>query len=251
MKRARLEDVPLLYQTRKTVRVGTAGLLLLLSAGCQSFRTPASFARVRVVDLSADAGPVDVYEGNNAVAYNLTYGTVTSYVTALPGSSSLTVDVAGSRQVLASTKGTFRAGGLYTVLVNHSAASLQPMVLADAPVASAAGVPSVRLIHQAARMGAVDVYLVPAGRRLPSVTPIVTNLAPGASTGYLPVPASVCTAVVLPAGTVPTASTVAVHLGAQIDYATGTARSLILLDTAPLEPLGLQVLATVDGEPGN
>jgi hypothetical protein len=221
--------------------------------GCQSLSSANSFARVRVIDLSPDAPALDVYQGNNAVAYNLNFGTVTSYVPVAPGGSTFTVAPAGSRQVLSSVEGTFTAGTLYTVLVNSPAVSLQQTILTDhsqSPVSKTSSAPSVRLIHQASRMGAVDVYLVPAGQRITSVSPIVTNLPPGGNSGYLTVPACLCAAVMLPAGTVPSAS-LASHIGTQIDYGSGTARTLILLDPQLASSSRLQVITTIDADPLN
>jgi hypothetical protein len=107
---------------------------------------------------------------------------------------------------------------------------------------------SVRLIHQAARTGPVDVYLVPAGHRISSVNPLVTNFVPGGNTGYLAVPACTCAAVMLPAGTVPSVR-VASHIGTQTNYGSGTARTLILLDPQPSSSPGLQVITTDDTDP--
>lgn len=229
-------------------------ILAVLLTGCQSLSSTASFARVRVIDISPDAPPVDIYQGNEAVAYNLSYGTVTSYVPITPGGSVFTVNSAGSRQVLSSIVGTFSAGTQYTVLVSNPASSLQQLILTDRGLPSASGAkpaPLVRFLHQAARASAVDVYLVPAGQRLTSATPVVTNLQPGSATEYLSVPNCTCTAVMLPAGTAPSVSAIAAHAGAHITYAIGSARTMILLDAPPASSSGLQVVTTMDAEPLN
>jgi hypothetical protein len=242
-----------LHLARQTVRAFALALCFAILTGCQSLSSANSSAQVRVIDISPDAPALDIYQGNNAVAYNLSFGTVTSYVPVTPGNSVFTVAPAGSRQTLASIEGTFNAGVLYTVLVNSSAASSQQIVLTDrgqSSVSKASSTPSIRLIHQASRMGAVDVYLVPAGQRIASVSPIVTNLGPGGTTGYLDVPACTCAAVMLPAGTVPSAS-MASHIGTQANYGSGTARTLILLDPHPASSSGMQVITTIDSDPVN
>jgi hypothetical protein len=245
--------LPALHLARQAARAAAFTLCCAILAGCQNFRTANSSALVRVIDISPDAPAIDVYQGDSAVAYNLNFGTVTSYVPVSPGNSTFTVAPAGSRQVLSSIQGTFNAGTLYTVLVNNPAVNLQQVILTDhspATASKASLTPSVRLIHQAARIGAVDIYFVPAGKRITSVRPVVTNLAPGSSTGYLAVPTCTCAAVMVPAGTVPIAG-IASHIETQTNYGSGTARTLILLDPPSTSSSGLQVITTVDAEPTN
>ncbi|WP_263383184.1 DUF4397 domain-containing protein [Granulicella arctica] len=231
---------------------GLLGLCLVALTGCQSFSSAGSSARVRVVDVSPDAPAVDIYQGNTGVAYNLGFGTTTSYLSLAPGPSTLTVDVAGSRQVLSTIEGSFSPEAHYTVLVSNSVANLQQVILTDRgqpTAAKASPSPSLRFIHQAGRSGPVDVYLVPAGHRLSSVTPVVTNLATGSYTGYLNIPACTCTVVMLPAGSTPSTVAMAVHSGAQTKYVGGSARTLILLDAQPSASSSVQVITTIDAEP--
>ncbi len=246
-----LKVAAIIHPVRGSSRVAAAVCCLLLLAGCQSFTTASSVAHLRVIDLVPDATAVDIYQGGTALAYNLSYGTVTSYIPASPGTSTIRVDVAGSKQVLSEVNGTLSAGGHYTVLLNNSAIHPQQVLLTDHAAAQSVGSSSLRLIHQAGRAGSVDVYLVPAGQRLTAVTPLVSNLAPGANLGYLPIATGVYTAVILPAGTVPTSSTIAAHTGAQLEYEAGTLRSLILTDAPPTQPYSVQVIATVDAEAPN
>jgi hypothetical protein len=242
-----------LHLARQAIRAAVLALCCAILAGCQSFRTANSSAMVRVIDVSPDAPALDMYQGDNAVAYNLNFGTVTSYIPVPPGNSTFTVAPAGSRQILSTVQGTFNAGTLYTVLVDNPAINLQQVILTDrgqTAASKASQAPSVRLIHQAARIGAVDIYLVPAGKRLSSVRPVVSNLAPGSSTGYLVVPTCTCAAVMLPAGTAPSAGA-ASHIETQANYGIGSARTLILLDPPPTSSSGLQVITTVDADPSS
>ena len=237
----------------KVQRIAALGLCLVLT-GCQSLSSTGSSARVRVIDVSVDAPAVDIYQGPNAVAYNLSFGTVTSYLPVVPGTSAITIDVAGSRQVLASVEGTFAAESHYTVLINAPFTTLQPTILTDHSALSPSkgpAKPAVRFLHQATRTGPVDVYLVPAGHRLASVSPILTNLAPGTNTGYLAVPACTCTVVMLPAGTPPSTAAMSVHSGVQSTYQTGSARTVIVLDAPPSALTSVQVVTAMDVEAPN
>ena len=242
-------------RARFAARFAIAALCLAALTGCQSLSTSSSMARVRIVDLSPDAGPLDIYQGKVALAYNLSYGTVTSYIPETAGVSTLTVSPAGSRQVLATAKATFAGGAQYTVVVNHAAARLQPEVLRDLPAQPLSEVPSVRFLHDAAQTGAVDVYLVRPGPHAASLSPIVENLVPGASSGYLALPPGVGSIVILPAGTAPSMAVFAAHTGTQRDYKAGSARTFILLDRQ--SPTGVRtgaqpfVIPMLDAEPAS
>ena len=205
----------------------TAAICAVVLTGCQSLSSSSSMARVRIVDLSPDAGPLDVYQGNAALAYNLSYGTVTSYIPQIPGTVTLTVSPAGSRQALVTAKVNVSGGAQYTVLVNHAVALLQPELLLDLPSPSPGEAPFVRFVHEAAQSGAVDVYLVRPGQRAAALSPLVANLAAGASSGYVALPSGIGSIVVLPAGTAPSTA----HLRRApreplTDYKAGSARTI-------------------------
>jgi hypothetical protein len=219
--------------------------MLLALVGCQSFTSASSYARVRVIDLASDVPAVDIYHGTNAVAYNLSFGTVTSYVPVLPGTYALTVDAAGAKQVLSTLKGTLTAGGQYTMLINGTAANLQQALLTDLQEQPG---PAIRFIHQAPLAGPVDVYVVPTGQRLSATTPIVTSLSDGVATTYLPVPLGNSAIVLLPAGTTPSAAA-AIHSGKQTHYASRVARTLILIDGQPSSASSVQVITATDSDP--
>ena len=241
------------HSAEQALRAAALGIFLTLLAGCQSLAHEGSFARVRVVNLSSDGPMLDVYQGTNVLAYNLSFGTVTSYVPVSPGAYTLTVDAAGSKQVLSSLKGAFSQGLQYTVLVNNAAANLQQVVLADQVPQLPSAPPSIRIIHEAARAGAVDVYFVPDGQRLGAATPVIVNLAAGVSTSYLPIPPGVSAVVLLPAGTAPSAAS-ALHAGRQLRYSNGSARTLILVDAPPSSlssQSDVQIITTIDTEPAS
>jgi hypothetical protein len=244
-----------LQLVRQGRRAALLGLCLAALTGCQSLSSTGSSARVRIIDVSSDVPPLDIYQGSNGVAYNLSFGTVTSYLPLTPGQSTLTVNTAGSRQVLATIDGVFAADAHYTVLVGGSITSSQQAILLDrgpaAPSAKGGANPSVRFIHQATHSGAVDVYFVPAGRRLSSVSPLISNLTAGTSTGYLAAPVCTCTVLMLPAGTPPSTAATAVHSGAQASYVSGSARTMILLDAQPAASSSVQVITATDAEPVN
>jgi Domain of unknown function (DUF4397) len=221
-----------------------AGILGVLS-GCQAIVTSAPTSQVRIIDASPDAPSVDMYEGNNALAFNLGFGTLTSYIPMSPGTYTIATNTTGSKQALASGKATFAASTQYTILIGSTLSSLQQLTLTDQSQPAPAGQIALRFIDQATRINAVDIYLVPAGQKLTAVTPLITGAAFGGNTGYLNIPAGTYTLVMLPAGTVPTGTTIPTYTGPQITYAAGSVRTIILIDQQLAIP-GLQVITADD-----
>ena len=199
-----------------------------------------------MIDASPDAPGMDIYAGSNAIAYNLGFGTVTSYVSLGPGIYTFTADTAGSKQVLTSAKATLVTANEYTILLGNLSANLQGLVLTDQAQAAPSGQIALRFIDEATRVGAMDVYLVPAGVKLTAVSPVLTNISFPTNSGYLDVPSGTYTLVLVPTGTVPTSTTVATYTGAQVAYSGGSASTIILVDQQLVATPGLQVISVPD-----
>ena len=227
---------------------GFAGMVTLafLLSGCQGIVSSQSASQVRIIDASPDAPGLDIYQNNVAIAYNLGFGTITSYVPIDPGVYTTTANTAGTKQVLSTNKATFVASQQYTVLIGNVAANLQQLTLQDQGMPAPSGQIALRFIDQATRISGLDAYLVPAGKKLTDVTPVTTNLIFNVNTGYLNIPAGAYTLVLLPTGTVPTSTTVATYTGAQVTYTQGSATTIILIDQQLVTTPGLQVLSAPD-----
>jgi hypothetical protein len=222
----------------------------LALTGCQAIVSSAPEAQIRIVHAIPDAaGPgLDIYQGPNAIAFNLGFGTITSYVPLTPGVYTINADTAGSKQVLSSAKATFAPSTQYTVLLGNSVNSTQQLTFTDQNQPAPSGQIALRFIDQATRLTAVDIYLVPAGQKLAAVTPIVTGVLFGTNTGYLNVPAGTYSLIMLPAGTVPVSSA-ANYTGPQVTYSVGSARTVILIDQPLATTPGLQVITAQDFDP--
>ncbi len=234
-----------------------AALLLAAAAlsGCQSFST--NSAQLRVIDASPDAGVVDAYQNSSALAYNLAYGTMTSTIPMSPGVYNLAAVKAGTRQALVSTTDTLVAGKQYTEIIGSGLANLQQSLFLDQSTPAPAGQIAVRVIDEATRSGAVDVYLVPIAPlsgKFVSTPPLVVNLGFGSSSGYLTVLAGTYAIEVVPTGTTLASSTVTLLSGAQVSYASGAVRTIVLIDQqasasqhAALTP-GVQAIVADDAD---
>jgi hypothetical protein len=237
------------HLARPAARLVAAIAALGSLTGCQAILSPAPEAHVRIINATPDAPRLDLYQDANALAFNLDFGAVTSYIQLTPGAYNITSDTAGTRQVLSSSKTIFAASGQYTVLIGNTAASLQQVTLADQTQPAPSGHIALRFINQAIRTGAVDIYLVPAGQRLSSITPLITGMHFAVNTGYLNIPIGTYSLVMLPAGIVPTSAASAAYTGPQVIYSTGSARTIILIDQPPSATSGLQVITANDVDP--
>jgi hypothetical protein len=227
------------------VRLTAAMAVLATLTGCQAIISSAPEAQVRVIHATPDAPGLDIYQGSNALAYNLGFGTVTSYIPLTPGAYSIHADTAGSRQTLSSAKATFAPSTQYTILFGNSIASPQQLTLIDQNQPAPFGQTALRFLNQATRNSAIDIYLVPAGQKLTSVTPLVTGVTYGTNTGYLNVPASTYSLIMVPAGIVPS-SAATVYAGPQVAYSAGSARTVVLIDQPLATSPTLQVITAND-----
>jgi Domain of unknown function (DUF4397) len=241
-----------LHLDRPTASLAAALAVLatVTLTGCQAIVSTEPQAQVRIIHATPDApGPgLDVYQGSNALAFNLGFGSVTSYIPLAPGAYTIHADTAGSRQVLSSAKTTFAASTQYTVLLGNSITSPQQLTLTDQSQAAPSGQIALRFINQATRTSAVDIYLVPAGQKLTAVTPIVTSVAFGTNTGYLNVPTGVYSLIMVPTGIAPVSSS-ATYAGPQVTYSAGAARTIVLIDQPLATTPGLRVITAEDFDP--
>jgi Domain of unknown function (DUF4397) len=217
--------------------------------GCGAIAASGPEAQVRIIHATPDTSGLDIYQGPNALAFNLGFGAVTSYIPLTPGIYTIHADTAGSRQVLSSAKAAFASSTQYTVLLGNSAASLQQLTLTDQSQPAPPGQIALRFIDQATRIGATDIYLIPAGQKLSAVTPLITSTVFGTNTGYVNVPAGIYSLIMLPTATVPASSTVATYAGPQVTYSVGSARTIILIDQPLVTTPGLQVITAEDFDP--
>ena len=231
----------------RTSVLGALGLLLAGLPGCQSIDVGTSnMAQVRIIDASPDAPGLDIYQNNSAVAYNLGFGTVTSYIPLAPGAYTISANSAGTKQALISAKQTLTAGRQYTAIIGNVAASLQETILTDQISPAPTGQISVRVIDQATRVGAVDLYLIPSSGKLTTTSPFLTNINFNSNSGYINIPAGTYAIAVVPTGTVPISTTVTLLTGAQLGYSAGSVRTVVLIDQQIVTSPGVQAIVADD-----
>jgi hypothetical protein len=236
---------PRIFAHRTAQVLATAALLGLLT-GCQNIAGNTSAAQLRIITASPDAPGLDIYASNSAIAYNLGFGTITSYIPIDAATYTITTDSAGTRQVLSTTKATLVDSSQYTDLIGNSSSTLQQLILKDQSQAAPSGQIALRFVDQATRISAVDIYLIPAGEKLVDVVPLVTNITFGVNTGYLNIPTGAYSIVMVPTGTVPTSTTTATYVGPLVTYSAGSAVTIVLIDQQLVTTPGLQVITAPD-----
>jgi Domain of unknown function (DUF4397) len=232
--------------TRCTAQVIATAAVLGLLTGCQNIAANTTSSQLRIITASPDAPGLDIYANSSAVAYNLGFGTITSYIPIDAGTYTITTNSAGTKQVLSSSKVSLGDSAQYTDLIGNSAASLQQTILKDQSQAAPSGQIALRFVDQATRISAQDIYLIPSGQKLVNVAPLVTNITFGINTGYLNIPTGAYSIVMVPTGTIPTSTTTATYAGPLVTYSAGSAATIILIDQQLITTPGLQVITAPD-----
>jgi hypothetical protein len=238
------------FENAKRIVVATVLTALCWAVpGCQSISPTSTYADIRFIDASPDAGGIDIYQGNTAVAPNLGFGTVSSYVPISPGTYRFTADTANTKQSLVSASAGIATGKQYTVLISNVAASLQETIFSDQSSSAPSGQIAIRVIMEAVYSGPYDVYMVPSGAKLITVNPILTNVTFNSIGSYIDIATGSYSVVIVPANTVLSSTTVATYTGTVTAYTSGSAHTIILLDNPLLTTPPVQVITTDDYEP--
>jgi hypothetical protein len=234
---------------KRALRIGGLGLLLVGLPGCQSITiNAANLAQLRIIDASPDAPPLDFYQNQSVLAYNVGFGTASSYVPLPPANYTLSADQAGTRTVLTSNNATLSAAHQYTAIVGNVLASLQTTILQDQTQPAPSGQISVRILNWATRAGTVDIYLIPSSATLTTVSPVATNVTFQGNTGYINIPAATYAIAVVPAGTVPVSSTATLLSGSQQAYGSGSVHTVVLIDQQIITVPGVKAIVVDDYE---
>lgn len=223
--------------------VGSMLLALGLSA-CENVAGYTQPALVRVIDASYIAqtdypAGLNFYVEGTEIATAVGEGYISGYGT-LPTSNSALVKVTSSlgTTTLVSTNVSLTrvsTGNQFSVFLTDNGvapASYTVTAVQDQSVAAATGHSAFRFFNQAPRVGAVDVYMVPSGTTLANTIALYTNLAVGASTGYISFASQTVTMYILPAGT-STAATSASSLISNGSFALtgGEVRTVMIIDS--------------------
>ncbi len=219
-------------------RVGWCAAIALAAVGitgCQGMAMYPSLdsAQLRVIDASPNAGVIDSYGNNSALAYNLSFGTITNYIALSPGYYQLTADRAGTRQALVAGSQSLAAGKQYTEIIGASLANMRQTVFLDRSTPAPQGEIAVRVINETTFPGSLNVTMVsmasPDSKALRS-SPLAVNLGSGASSGYVLLPMGTYAIHLTPSGAPLPSAPATLLSGVQQPYPSGAVRTAVLID---------------------
>ena len=199
--------------------------VLLFSAGCGE-----EHARLRVVHASPDAGNVDVVIDGKTVLTDVPYANASDYLTVKAGTRRIEVRPTGTTTDAIDSTVSFSSHSDSTVLAEGfatvSPSTIAAVVLTDDNSDPLSGKAKVRVIHAAPSAGNVDVYVVPPGTNITTVSPTLSNVPFQAASAYLSVDPGTYEVVVTPAGI----NTVIAIDVPDFTIAAGQIRSAVALD---------------------
>ena len=175
------------------VLLAAIALSVLALSGCNSgngVTSPASqFSTLRVANFIPDAsGPVNVTVNGNNFTSGLTFPSSTQYQQIDQGITTLQVTVAGTVNAILGTTTQLLGQTTYSYVMFGTSESPLGLLLNDTVVDPGSGNFGLRVTNAATGSIAVDVYVTPPGADLNAASPIVSNLAVSASSGFITVP---------------------------------------------------------------
>jgi hypothetical protein len=138
---------------------------------------------IRFVQASPSEGESNVLV-DSVTAATVNYGAATGYLTETTGSHHIQLEPNGSSSACVDQSLSLSTGGLQTMVVTGSSPNITATVFNDLNTVTTAGDAGIRIINAAPAMGPVDVYIVPSGTNIATVSPTVANLAFQAGTDY-------------------------------------------------------------------
>ena len=227
---------------------GIVSLACAAAMGLSSCTSVAGFSAtslVRVIDASYIAPAVNIYVANTLFAGNVGEGYISNYGLTRPSPAAVVkVTQANTNKALVTASATLNAGAQHSVFVTDNGASPTEYVvtvLEDQQTPAAAGHSAFRFLNQAPRTGPVDVYMVPGSTTLANTIPLCTNLAVGATCGYVSFAAQSVTMVITPTGTItPKFTSTALGLTG------GEVRTVVIVDSQLTSDPPVQIVIAKD-----
>lgn len=194
-----------------------------------------TMATVRVIHSSPDAPNMDIVVDGTEIISDLAYSEASSYIQVEAGQRNIEGFEAGTTTLLFDFQPTLAGDTPYTIVASDIVANVTPVLLTDDNTATGADEVRVRAIHASPSTGPVDVYVT--GPTDPLGAPAITNIAFGATSDYLEVPAGTYRVRVTPTGT----STVV--LDETYPLVEGQVRTIVAQDGLGVDPVELVVYA--------
>jgi hypothetical protein len=229
------------------VSAASLAVALALSA-CENVATYTQPSLVRVIDASYNAPAINVVVEGQMLAANVGQGTITPYG-AVAANAAAPIDIAAATggATIVTLSGALLPGLQHSVFLTDTSVAPNAYVvtiLEDQQIVAAQGHSAFRFLNQAAKTGAVDVYMVPAGTTLATSIPIVTNLPVGAIAGYISFQSQTVTMVVTPTGVITPE-----YAFSPMTLTGGEVRTVLLIDSQLTGNPAVEATVAVDAGP--
>ena len=230
------------------VAAATSLAVALALSACENVATYTQPSLVRVIDASYIAPAINVVVEGELLAANIDQGTITPYGT-LPANNAALIQITAATggASLVTTNGTLLPGHQHSVFLTDNGAApnnYEVTILEDQQTVAASGHSAFRFLDQAPKIGAVDIYMVPAGTTLANTIPLVTDLAPGGTYGYVSFTSQTVTMVVTPTGI-----TTPFYAYTPMVLTGGEVRTVLLMDTQLTSNPAVEFTVAVDAGP--
>jgi hypothetical protein len=143
-----------------------------------------SSAKLRIMNASPDVGNINALIDDKSVASSVGYGNATDYISVDTNAQQLKIEPSGSSNVVIDQSLTIASGSNTTVVAAGFASNMSALILDDDLNAPSSGNVKLRLVNAAPGLGTVDVYVVPPGTNLLTVTPTASQVAFESASGY-------------------------------------------------------------------
>ncbi len=148
--------------------------------GCGSGGT----SKIRFLNLSPDSPSLNVLVDGKTITNSLGFGAPTSYVSISSGTRHIQCEPVGTTTNVVDVVQSIPSGNT-TFIVENFAASIKGVAYPDSQTVPASGEFQVRVINAAPSLGAADIYVLPFGTDVNTVTPTAANQPVGMATPYL------------------------------------------------------------------
>jgi hypothetical protein len=219
-------------------------------AACESVATYTQPAAVRVIDASYIAPAANFSVEKQLLAANVGSGTITPYGTLPPNAAAaIEMTMASGGAELLTASASLQPGNQYSIFLADSVGTSTAYlitVLQDQQIQAPAGRSAFRFLNQAESMGAIDIYMVPAGTAIADAVPLLTDLPVGGPAVYVNFDSQTVTMIIAPTGV-----TTPAYISNPIQLTGGEARTALIMDSKLTSNPAVTVTMADDSGPAN
>lgn len=161
------------------------GILALAAAALLTACGSGGSSKIRFVNLSPNSPSFNILVDGKTVTNGLGFGVPTSYMSISSGTRKIEIQPVGTTQDSVSASVSIQGGQNYTFLTYDFFTQIKSEDFMDNQTTPSNGDFQVRIVNAAAALGSRDIYFVPNGTDINTVSPTAGNVMLGGSTAYM------------------------------------------------------------------